>query len=253
MPLIKLKSQRELAIMREAGAIVAGCHAVLKDYVKPGISTAELDQVAENFLRQKGATPSFKGYRGFPASICTSINDVVCHGIPGSQLLQPGDVISIDIGAYYKGYHGDSAWTYAVEPVDPKIAHLMAIGEECLYAGIAQAVDGNRMGDLAHAVQSVAEGHGYGVVRDFVGHGIGRDLHEPPEVYHAGEPNTGIRLTAGMVLCIEPMITMGDWRVTMDPDGWTVRTRDGSIAVQFEHTVAITDQGPEILTQLPGD
>ena len=251
--MIKLKSQRELAIMREAGAIVAGCHAVLKDYVKPGISTAELDQVAENFLRQKGATPSFKGYRGFPASICTSINDVVCHGIPGSQLLQPGDVISIDIGAYYKGYHGDSAWTYAVEPVDPKIAHLMAIGEECLYAGIAQAVDGNRMGDLAHAVQSVAEGHGYGVVRDFVGHGIGRDLHEPPEVYHAGEPNTGIHLTTGMVLCIEPMITMGDWRVTMDPDGWTVRTRDGSIAVQFEHTVAITDQGPEILTQLPGD
>lgn len=253
MPLIKLKSQRELAIMREAGAIVAGCHAVLKDYIKPGISTAELDQVAENFLRQKGAAPSFKGYRGFPASICTSINEVVCHGIPGTQRLKPGDIISIDIGAYYKGYHGDSAWTYAVEPVDPKVAHLMAVGEESLYAGIAQAVDGNRMGDLAHAVQVTAERHGYGVVRDFVGHGIGRDLHEAPEVFHAGEPNTGIRLTEGMVICIEPMITLGDWRVTVDSDGWTVRTADGSISVQFEHTVAITAHGPEILTKLPED
>lgn len=249
--MIKLKSEREVAIMREAGAIVAHCHAMIKDYVQPGITTAELDRVAEAFLRQQGAEPSFKGYRGFPGSICTSINEVVCHGLPGRRRLKPGDVIAIDIGAYYRGYHGDSAWTYAVEPVTPAVRQFMQVGRDSLFAGIAQAVVDRHLGDLGHAIQITTEDHGYGVVRDFTGHGIGRDLHEAPEVRHVGQPGTGVRLTAGMVLCIEPMITMGDWRVTVDPDGWTVRTIDHSLSVQYEHTVAITAAGPDILTALP--
>lgn len=250
--MILIKSSRELERMRRAGRLVAECHAALAERIRPGITTAELDAFVEDYIRRRGGTPTYKGYRGFPASICTSVNDVVCHGIPGRQRLREGDVITVDVGVTLDGYHGDSAWTYAVGEVSPEARRLMEIGEACLNAGIAQARPGNRLGDIGHAIQSLAEAHGYGVVRDFVGHGIGRRLHEDPDVPHFGTPGTGIPLRAGMTLCIEPMITLGDWRVLIDDDGWTARTRDGSLSVQYEHTIAITEGEAEILTTLGG-
>lgn len=248
--MIKLKSARELAIMREAGRIVAECHAALAERVQPGISTRELDRFIEKFLKERGATPSFKGYRGFPGSICVSVDDVICHGIPSSTRLRAGQVITIDVGAYYQGYHGDSAWTYAVGEISPEVQNLMEVTQQALYAGIAAAQPGNRIGDIGHAIQSVAEPHGYGVVRDFIGHGLGQELHEAPEVPHYGTPNTGFLLRPGMTIAIEPMITLGAYEVKVDADGWTARTVDGSICVQYEHTVAITENGPEIFTKL---
>lgn len=248
--MIKLKSPREIAIMREAGRMVAECHAALAERVKPGVSTRELDRFVERFFTERGAKPSFKGYNGFPGSACVSINEVICHGIPGSRRLKPGEVITIDIGAFYKGYHGDSAWTYAVGEVSPEVQKLMEVTKETLFAGIAQAQVGNRIGDIGHAIQTLAEPQGYGVVRDFIGHGVGQDLHESPEVPHYGTPGTGVILRPGMTIAIEPMITLGAYDVKVDADGWTARTADGSICVQYEHTIAITENGPEILTQL---
>lgn len=236
--------------MKEAGRIVAECHAALADRIRPGVSTRELDRFVESFLLNKGATPSFKGYRGFPAAICIAINDVICHGIPGPQRLKRGDVITVDIGAFYKGYHGDRAWSYAVGEVRTPVLRLMEVTQECLNAAIAQCRPGKRVGDIGHAIQSWAEPKGMGVVRDFIGHGVGQDLHEGPEVPHYGAPGTGMALRAGMTIAIEPMITLGDWRSKVDPDGWTARTADGSICVQYEHTVAITEDGPLVLTQL---
>lgn len=246
--MIKLKSPREIALMREAGRIVAECHAALAPRVVPGVTTRELDEFVEGFIRQHGATPSFKGYNGFPAAICVALNDVICHGFPGPYKLKAGDVVTFDIGAYLKGYHGDSAWTYAVGEVAPEVRQLMQVTQECLFASIAQARVGNRMGDVGHAIQSIAEPLGYGVVREFQGHGLGQDLHEEPPVPHFGVPGTGVALREGMVIAIEPMITLGDWRMKLDRDQWTARTRDGSICVQYEHTVAITADGPLILT-----
>jgi len=245
---ILIKSARELDLMRQAGRLVAECHAALAPRIRPGVTTAELDAFVEDFLRRHGGIPTYKGYRGYPASICTSVNDEVCHGIPGRRRLREGDVITVDIGVTLNGYHGDSAWTYAVGEVSEEARRLMEVGEACLWAGIAQAREGSRLGDIGHAIQSLAESHGCGVVRDFVGHGIGRRLHEDPDVPHFGTPGTGVRLRAGMTLCIEPMITLGDWRVTIDDDGWTARTADGSLCVQYEHTIAVTDGEPEILT-----
>lgn len=236
--------------MRDAGRIVAECHAALAEKVQPGVSTRELDRFVEQFLAKHNATPSFKGYNGFPASICASVDDVICHGFPSSKRLKAGQVITIDIGAYYKGYHGDSAWSYAVGEVSPEVAELMKVTRECLFAGINVALPGNYMGDIGHAIQTLAESHGYGVVRDYIGHGVGQDLHEAPEVPHFGTPKTGLKLRSAMTIAIEPMITLGDYRVKVDADGWTARTVDGSICVQYEHTVALTDNGPEILTQL---
>lgn len=236
--------------MREAGRIVAECHAALAERVEPGVSTRELDRFVEKFLRDRGATPSFKGYRGFPGSICVAVDDVICHGIPSSRRLKAGQVITIDVGAYYQGYHGDSAWTYAVGEVSPEIRKLMEVTQQALYAAIDVARPGNRIGDIGHAIQSLVEAHGFGVVREFIGHGVGQGLHEPPEVPHYGTPNTGIALRPGMTIAIEPMVTLGDYRVQIDDDGWTARTVDGSICVQYEHTVLITENGPEILTKL---
>lgn len=230
--------------------MVAECHAALAERIQPGVSTRELDRLVEQILKEKGATPSFKGYRGFQYATCVSVNDVVCHGFPGSRRLKSGDVVTVDIGAYFKGYHGDSAWSYAVGEVSPEVRRLMEVTHEALMAGIAAAQPGNRMGDIGHAIQSLAEAHGYGVVRDFIGHGVGQDLHEPPEVPHFGTPGTGITLRPGMTIAIEPMITMGDWQVKIDDDGWTARTVDGSVCVQYEHTIAITENGPVILTTL---
>ncbi len=248
--MIILKSAREIDIMRKAGRIVAECHEILAEVVKPGISTIELDKIVEEHIRKQGAKPSFKGHQGFPASTCAAINDVICHGFPDKTILKSGDVITIDIGACYKGYHGDSGWTYVVGEVSEDIKKLMKVGLESLNLGIEQAVIGNRIGDIGYAIQTYAEGHKYGVVRDFCGHGIGKSLWEDPEVPHYGKPGFGPKLKEGMVIAIEPMITMGGWRAKVDSDGWTARTKDGSICVQFEHTLAITKDGPMVLTKL---
>lgn len=248
--MIIFKSARELAIMREAGQIVAECHALLGEKIKAGVSTLELDELVEGYIRQKGAIPSFKGHHGFPASICASVNDVICHGIPNGQPLKEGDVITIDIGAKVKGYHGDSAWSYAVGQVAPEIEKLMKVTKECLFLGIDQAQPGKRIGDIGHAIQTYAESLQYGVVRDFCGHGVGRELWEDPEIPHYGHAGKGPAIKDGMTIAIEPMITMGRWQVKTDADGWTARTIDGSICVQYEHTLAVTKEGPIILTQL---
>lgn len=250
--MIRLKDPHELAIMREAGRIVADCHVALRPLVKPGVTTGELDQFIEEFIRSRGAEPSFKGYNGYPASSCMSVNDVICHGIPGPERLRDGDIISIDLGAYYKGYHGDSAWTYAVGDVAPEVRRLMDVTLEALRRGIAAARVGNRLGDISHAIQSYAEAEGMGVVREFTGHGIGRAMHEAPSLPHYGPPGVGPVLREGLVLAIEPMLTLGDWRARIEADGWTARTVDGSLCAQYEHTVAITADGPVIFTDQDG-
>lgn len=244
----KLKSPSELALMREAGRIVAECHAALADQVRPGVSTLELDAMVERMIRERGAIPSFKGHEGFPGSICVAVNDVICHGIPNDRPLEDGDVITIDIGARYQGYHGDSAWTYGVGEVSPRIQQLMDDTRQSLFLGIEQARVGNRIGDIGHAIQAFAEPRGYGVVREFTGHGVGQDLWEEPVVPHYGKPAAGRTLRPGMTLAIEPMLTLGAWRSQIDDDGWTARTIDGSICVQYEHTVVVTEEGPVILT-----
>jgi methionyl aminopeptidase len=248
--LIKLKSPREIALLRDAGRIVAECHRRLAEQVRPDVTTGELDRMVEGWIREQGATPSFKGHHDFPGSICIAINDVICHGIPGKQRLHEGDIVTIDIGAYYKGYHGDSAWCYTVGQVSDQARALMETTKECLFAGIAQARAGNRIGDIGHAIQTLAEGRGYGVVREFTGHGVGQDLWEEPQVPHFGQAGTGQTLRVGMVIAIEPMITTGDWRAKVDRDGWTARTVDGSLCAQYEHSLAITENGPVILTEL---
>ncbi|WP_106767473.1 type I methionyl aminopeptidase [Paenibacillus faecalis] len=248
--MIILKSNEEIEIMREAGRIVAECHAMLSEIVKPGITTLEMDRLVEEKIRSKGAVPSFKGHHGFTASICAAKNDVICHGFPDSVPLIDGDVITIDIGAFYQGFHGDSGWTYAVGNVSQEIDDLMKACHQSLFLGIEQAVIGNRIGDIGFVIDSYAEQLGYGNVKDFTGHGIGRELWEEPEVPHYGIKGKGVRLKKGMVLAIEPMLTLGSWGAYIEDDGWTARTIDHSICVQYEHTVAITEDGPRILTVL---
>lgn len=248
--MIELKSPREIAYMRRAGQIVAQVLRQLAQALRPGVTTAELDQLAERLIREAGAEPSFKGYQGFPASLCTSINDEVVHGIPSPhRVLREGDLVSLDVGACYNGYHGDSAVTLAVGAVSPEARRLLEVTREALYAGIAAARPGRRLGDIGHAVQQRVEAAGFSVVLDYAGHGIGRAMHEDPQVPNYGRPGTGLRLQPGMVLAIEPMVNAGGHAVQTDPDGWTVRTVDGSLSAHFEHTVLITADGePEILT-----
>lgn len=248
--MITIKSRHELDIMREAGRIVAQAHAAIASAVTPGITTRELDALVEGVIRKAGATPSFLGYNGFPGSICASVNDELVHGIPGDRRLVEGDIISVDIGAYYKGYHGDSAWTYGVGQISQAAQELLQVTEGSLFAGIAQALVGNRLSDISHAVQMYAEPKGYGIVKDYVGHGIGRDMHESPQIPNYGPPGKGPRLRAGMVLAIEPMVNAGGADVRTLADNWTVVTQDGSLCAHFEHTVAITDDGPQLLTVL---
>jgi methionyl aminopeptidase len=247
---IEVKSEQELAAMREAGRIVAIAHSEVKKAIVPGVTTQELDVIVERVIRDAGASPSFKGYHGFPASICSSVNDEVVHGIPGLRKLCDGDVISIDIGAYYKGFHGDSAWSYAVGNASDEAIRLLEVTEASLFEGIRQAVVGNRLTDISHAVQAYVEPLGHSVVRDYVGHGIGREMHEDPSVPNFGAPGKGPRLKAGMVLAIEPMVNAGGYEVKTLRDNWTVVTVDGSLSAHFEHTVAITEGGPQILTQM---
>ena len=236
--------------MRDAGRIVAQTHEELAKAVKPGVSTKELDQIAEDYIISKGAEPSFKGYRGFPAAICTSVNHVVVHGIPGLETVKNGDIISIDIGVVINGYHGDAARTIPVGEISATTEKLLQVTEESLSKGIEQAVIGNRLSDISHAVQTHAEGNGFSVVRNYCGHGIGRSMHEEPQILNYGDPGHGPRLKAGYCLAIEPMVNVGTHGVSVLKDGWTVITNDKQLSAHFEHSVAITEDGPLILTEL---
>ncbi|HEY8416296.1 MAG TPA: type I methionyl aminopeptidase [Thermaerobacter sp.] len=247
--MVEIKSSREIEHMRRAGQIVAGVLRELAGALRPGVTTADLDRLAERLIREAGAEPAFKGYQGYPATICASINDEVVHGIPSpGRVVRDGDIVSIDVGARYQGYHGDSAATFAVGHVPAEVRRLLEVTRESLYAAIAEARPGRRLGDVGHAVQRVVEAAGFSVVRDYAGHGIGRAMHEDPQVPNYGTPGTGLRLRPGMVLAIEPMVNAGGYEVRVDPDGWTVRTADGSLSAHFEHTVLITEGEPEILT-----
>ncbi len=248
--MIILKSPDEVAKMRVAGSIVADTIDTVLASVGPGVSTADLDAVAEAFIRERKATPSFKGYRGFPASICASLNDEVVHGIPSpKRVLKERDVLSLDFGAIWDGYHADSAVTVFVgEPPSAEAEKLVRVTEEALEAGISQIRPGGRLSDISHAVQQVVEGAGFSVIREYVGHGIGRNLHEDPQIPNYGLPGRGPELRPGLVVAVEPMVTMGDWRTRVLADDWTVVTADGSLAAHFEHTIAVTEGGREVLT-----
>jgi methionyl aminopeptidase len=251
---ISLKSPREIEIMRRANVIVAEVLEALKERVAPGITTLELDALAEELTLKKNAIPAFKGYnvagRIYPCCLCASINDEIVHGIPSKRALREGDIIGLDYGVIYEGYYGDSAVTVGVGRVNEDARRLMSITEKSLYKGIEQLHDGKRLGDLGSVVQEVAESAGFSVVRAFVGHGIGKKLHEEPPVPNYGEPDRGLRLKEGMVLAIEPMLNAGSYEVEIKEDGWTAVTKDGSLAAHFEHSVAITKDGPYILSQL---
>ncbi|WP_394581650.1 type I methionyl aminopeptidase [Cytobacillus firmus] len=247
--MIICKTPRELEIMREAGRIVALTHQELKKHIAPGITTRDLDVIADRFIRKHDAIPSFKGYNGFRGSICASVNDELVHGIPCGRVLNDGDIISIDIGAKYNGYHGDSAWTYAVGQIDEESERLMDVTEESLYKGLEEAKPGERLSNISHAIQTYAESNGFSIVREYVGHGVGQDLHEDPQIPHYGPPNRGPRLKPGMVLAIEPMVNAGSRYVKTLTDNWTVVTVDGKRCAHYEHTIAITESGYEILTK----
>ena len=246
--MITIKSKREIELLKIAGNIVYQTHQYLKPYIKEGITTKELDKLAEDFIRSKDATPSFKGYEGFPSTLCTSINSEVVHGFPSDRKLKNGDIISIDIGACYKGYHGDSAWTYTVGEVDDKTKQLLEDTEKSLYVGLKQVKPGNRIGDIGYAIEEYAHKHNLGVVKELCGHGVGTSVHEDPEVPNYGIPNTGPRLKEGMVIAVEPMLTLGSPRVFLHDNNWTVDTQDGSLSAHFEHTVVVTKDGYQILT-----
>lgn len=247
--MIICKSAAELELMREAGRIVADTHRLLKQSIQPDITTKELDQIAEQYIRSQGATPSFKGYNGFSGSICASVNDELVHGIPSGRKLKDGDIISIDIGANYKGYHGDSAWTYGVGTISETAKKLLEVTERSLYAGLAEAKPDARLYTISHAIQKCVEDEGFSIVREYVGHGVGTELHEEPQIPNYGLPGHGPRLRPGMVLAIEPMVNVGERFVKTLEDNWTVVTVDGTLCAHFEHTIAITPDGYEILTQ----
>lgn len=247
--MIELKNANQLELMRNAGRIVAETLELVREHTKPGVTTLELDRMAEKFIRSQGAIPAFKGYNGFPATLCTSVNEQVVHGIPSLRYLESGDIISIDCGALKDGYFGDAAVTIPIGEVDEDIQKLLRVTEESLILGIAQARVGNRLYDVSHAVQKHVEANQFSVVRDYVGHGIGRAMHEDPQIPNFGKPGRGPRLEVGMALAIEPMVNMGTHEVQTLKDRWTVVTKDNLPSAHFEHTVAITENGPEILTR----
>ena len=248
--MISIKSPREIELMRIAGRIVAETHELLSKAIRPGITTLELDTIAEEFIRKRGAIPAFKDYNGFPASICSSINEQVVHGIPGPTVLKDGDIIGIDIGAVYDGYYGDAARTYGIGRIDKETERLLKVTEESFFKGIEYALPGNRLSDISHSIQKHVESNGFSVVRDFVGHGIGRNMHEDPQIPNYGLPHKGPRLAAGMALAIEPMVNQGKYAVKVREDGWTVVTADGKPSAHYENTIVITNGKPEILTLL---
>ena len=248
--MVILKTKDELQLMRKAGAITAQALHVGGAEIRPGVTTRQVDRAIHAYIVRCGATPSFLGYGGFPAAACISVNDEVIHGIPDDRVLREGDIVSIDVGAKIGGYHGDSAYTFACGKIAPEAQALLDTTQAALANGIAQAVVGNRVGDISAAVQNTVEPAGYSVVRDYVGHGVGKNLHEAPEVPNYGNAGHGVRLAAGMVIAIEPMINAGTWAVKVLDNDWTVVTRDHSLSAHFEHTVAITSDGPVILTKL---
>jgi methionyl aminopeptidase len=252
--MVLIKTKREIELIRESCRIVADVLKLIGSRVRPGVSTLELDKLAEDYIRSFGGIPAFKGYGSqksnlFPATLCTSVDSEVVHGIPGKRALRDGEIVSIDVGVKKDGYFGDGAWTFAVGAVSTEKQQLMKVTRESLMKGIEQAKAGNKVHDISHAVQSHVESHGFSVVRELVGHGVGRELHEPPNVPNFGKPGTGTELKNGMTLAIEPMVNFGSFHVNVEPDGWTVVTRDGQPSAHFEHTVAIVDGKPEILTQ----
>lgn len=247
--MITNKSQREISLMKQAGWIVAKTLEVIEPYIKPGISTYELDQICEKTIRSYGATPSFKGYQGFSGSICSSVNEVLVHGIPSkSVILKEGDIITIDVGAQYKGYHGDGAWTFAVGEVSEQAKQLMQVTHDALYKGLEVVRDGVHLGDVSHAIGSYIKQFGYGIPMEYTGHGIGRNLHEDPAIFNDGQPNKGVLLKEGMTICIEPMVQLGKPFTKVLSDNWTVVSKDKSLTAHYEHTVAVTKDGCEILT-----
>lgn len=248
--MIIIKTMEEIEKMRAAGKILAECHRQIAQILKPGITTWEIDQFAEKFILSQGATPEQKGYHGYPYATCASVNDVICHGFPKHEPLKDGDIVTIDMVVNLNGWLADSAWSYGIGTISEQAAKLLETTKESLFKGIEQAVVGNRIGDVAHAIQVYAESNGFSVVRDFIGHGIGSEMHEAPEVPHYGPAGKGPRIKEGMVFTIEPMLNTGSFRTKIDADGWTARTVDGGLSAQYEHTLAITSQGPVILTEL---
>ncbi|PKN69717.1 MAG: type I methionyl aminopeptidase [Deltaproteobacteria bacterium HGW-Deltaproteobacteria-12] len=248
--MVILKLPEEIEKARASNQIVAEVLSKLRDKVKPGVTTRELDKLAEEIAEKRGAKPAFKGYRGYPYSLCTSVNEEVVHGMPSARILREGDIVGLDFGVLYKGFFGDSAITLPVGKIDAAALQLLKVTEQSLYEGIAQAKEGNRLGDISGSVQQIVEAPGFSVVRDFVGHGIGRNLHEEPQIPNYGKKGRGLTLKSGMILAIEPMVNQGDYRVKILQDGWTVVTEDGRLSAHFEHSVAITDNGPDILSEV---
>lgn len=246
---IGIKTTEELVVLREAGKILSAIVKELKCSLKSGISTQEVDRFAENLIKDYGVIPAFKGYRGFPSCVCVSVNDEVVHGIPSKRKLENGDIVSLDVGIIYNDYYSDMAITAGVGDIDPKLQRLIDVTKESLQRGIDKAVENNHLSDVSHAIQSYVEENGFSIVREFVGHGIGKQLHEEPEIPNFGEPNKGPVLKAGMVLAIEPMVNIGKWHTKILNDGWTVVTKDGKPSAHFEHSVAVTKEKPEILTR----
>ena len=249
--MIVLKTTRELSLMKEACVIAAGALKAAGEAVEPGVSTAEIDRIALDFIKKNGAIPTFKGYNGYPAATCISINDEVIHGIPNKKrIIKAGDIVSIDVGATFNGYVGDNAATFAAGDISPEAQRLCDTTRESLYEGIKAAVAGGRIGDIGSTIQRYCEERGFSVVREFTGHGVGKNMHEDPSVPNFGTPGRGVRLLPGMTIAIEPMINMGGAGIRQLPDGWTIKTKDGSLSAHFEHTVAITADGPVILTKI---
>lgn len=248
--MIYIKSDAEIAVMEKAGRIVAETLAKIEEVVKPGITTKELDRIAEEYIVSCGARPSFKGHYGYPATICSSINEEVVHGIPGEKILQEGDIVSIDCGACYDGFHGDAARTFPVGKISDEAKKLIEVTRDSFFEGLKYAMVGNRIGDISHAVQTYAESNGFSVVRDYVGHGVGRKMWEEPPVPNFGKPGKGLKLVKGLVIAVEPMINEGTYAVKELSDGWTVVTHDGKISAHYENTIAILENGPKILTMI---
>lgn len=247
--MIILKTKSEIEKIQKAGKILAACHREIAKRIKPGISTWEIDQFVEEFLANNGAIPEQKGYKGYKYATCASVNDEICHGFPRNELLKKGDIVTIDMVVNVDGWLADSAWSYAVGEISEEAKKLMDTTKKALYKGIEMAVIGNRLGDIGHEIQRVAESHGFSVVREFIGHGIGQSIHEDPQVLHFGPPGRGAKLKEGMVFTIEPMLNAGSYKCEMDDNNWTARTEDGSLSAQYEHTIAITKDGPLILTE----
>lgn len=247
--MITIKTAQQIELMAEAGKILAACHRELREIIRPGITTLQIDHFAEHFIRSHGAKAEQKGYQGYPFATCASVNDEICHGFPTQTPLREGNIVTIDMVVNLNGWLADSAWSYPVGQISEQAEKLLKVTKECLYFGINKAVLGNRLGDISHAIQIHAESHGFSVVRDFTGHGIGHNMHEAPQVLHYGNPNKGVRLFEGMVFTIEPMINMGSYDLTIDQNEWTARTADGSLSAQYEHTIAITKNGPLVLTE----